>query len=155
VTGPGIFLGAPEDRALRMREDEVNKAGGWKGRKLEVIVYDTEGNTGKTAQQMRRLAAVDNVDAIFGPSSSRESLATLGLANELKVPMLMHGCAESITKPCTPYVFNTPPSDRIALSGLLAHLRKQGINSAAMLSAADGFGQSGKNVLNEIAPASA
>jgi branched-chain amino acid transport system substrate-binding protein len=152
TSGPGSFLGAPEEKALRMRVDEVNKAGGWKGRKLEAIVYDTEGNTGKAAQQMRRLATVDNVDVIFGPSSSGESLATIALANELKVPVLMHGGAETITKPVTPYVFNTPPSDRIALSGLLAHLKKNGITSVAMLSAADGFGQSGKNVLAEIAP---
>jgi branched-chain amino acid transport system substrate-binding protein len=152
TSGPGSFLGAPEERALRMRVDEVNKAGGWKGRKLEAIIYDTEGNTGKAAQLMRRLATVDNVDVIFGPSSSGESLATMGLANELKVPVLMHGGAEAITKPTTPYVFNTPPSDRIALSGLLAHLKRQGIRSVVMLSAADGFGQSGKNVLQEIAP---
>jgi len=152
ITGPGSFLGAPEDRALRALLEEANKAGGWKGRKLEAVVYDTEGNTGKAAQQMRRLASVDNVDVIFGPSSSGESLATLALANELKVPVLMHGGAESITRPVTPYVFNTPPSDRIALSGLLAHLKARGIASVAMLSAADGFGQSGKNVLQEIAP---
>ena len=152
ISGPGSFLGAPEERALKMLVDEANKAGGWKGRKLEAIIYDTEGNTGKAAQQMRRLATVDNVDVIFGPSSSGESLATLGLANELKVPVLMHGGAETITKPVTSYVDNTPPSDRIALSGLLAHLKKSGVTSLAMLSAADGFGQSGKNVLQEIAP---
>ena len=152
TSGPGSFLGAPEEKVLRALVDETNKAGGWKGRKLELVIYDTEGNTGKAAQQMRRLATVDNVDVIFGPSSSGESLATLALANELKVPTLMHGGAEAITKPATPYVFNTPPTDRIALSGILAHMKKKGINSVAMLSAADGFGQSGKNVLQEIAP---
>lgn len=152
ISGAGSFLGAPEDRALRMLVEEANKAGGWKGRKLEAVIYDTEGNTGKAAQQMRRLATVDNVDVIFGPSSSGESLATIALANELKVPTLMHGGAEAITKPVTPYVFNTPPSDRIALSGLLAEMKKSGITRVAMLSAADGFGQSGKNVLQEIAP---
>lgn len=152
ITGPGSFLGAPEERALRALVDETNEAGGWKGRKLEATIYDTEGNTGRAAQQMRRLASVDKVDVIFGPSSSGESLATLALANELKVPVLMHGGAESITQPVTPYVFNTPPSDRIALTGLLAYLKARGIGSVAMLSAADGFGQSGKNVLQQIAP---
>ena len=151
TSGPGSFLGVPEERALKMLVEEVNKAGGWKGRKLEAVIYDTEGNTGKAAQQMRRLATVDNVDVIFGPSSSGESLASIALANELKVPMLMHGGAEGITKPVTPYVFNTPPSDRIALSGLLSEMKKNGISKVAMLSAADGFGQSGKNVLQEIA----
>ena len=152
ISGAASFLGAPEDRALRMLVEDVNKAGGWKGRKLEAVIYDTEGNTGKAAQQLRRLATVDNVDVIFGPSSSGESLASIALVNELKVPTLMHGGAEGITKPVTPYVFNTPPSDRIALSGLLADMKKAGITKVAMLSAADGFGQSGKNVLQEIAP---
>jgi branched-chain amino acid transport system substrate-binding protein len=66
----------------------------------------------------------------------------------------MHGGAEAITKPTTPYVFNTPPTDRISISGLLAHMKKMGITSVAMLSAADGFGQSGKNIPNELAPQS-
>jgi len=152
TSGPGSFLGAPEEKVLRALVEEVNSTGGWQGHKLEVVIYDTEGNTGKAAQQMRRLAMVDNVDVIFGPSSSGESLATLALANELKVPTLMHGGAEAITRPSTPYVFNTPPTDRISLAGILAYMNKIGISRVAMLSAADGFGQSGKNMLQEIAP---
>jgi branched-chain amino acid transport system substrate-binding protein len=135
-----------------MRVDEVNRSGGLNGRKVEVVVYDTEGNTGKAAQQMRRLATADDVQVIFGPSSSGESLAVLSLANEMKVPTIMHGGAEAITKPTTPYVFNTPPTDRISIGGLLAHMKKAGIKSVVMLSAADGFGQSGKNILQELAP---
>lgn len=152
ISGPGSFLGAPEEKVLRALADEANKKGGINGHKVELVVYDTEGNTGKAAQQFRRLATSDDVQVIFGPSSSGESLAVKDLANELKVPTLMHGGAEAITKPVTPYVFNTPPTDRISLSGLLAHMKKMGITSVAMLSAADGFGQSGKNILNELAP---
>jgi len=152
VSGPGSFLGAPEDKVLRALVDEANAKGGINGHKLELVIYDTEGNTGKAAQQYRRLATSDDVQVVFGPSSSGESLAVKDLANELKVPTLMHGGAEAITKPVTPYVFNTPPTDRISISGLLAHMKKMGITSVAMLSAADGFGQSGKNILNELAP---
>jgi branched-chain amino acid transport system substrate-binding protein len=152
ISGPGSFLGAPEDKVLRALADEANKKGGINGHKVELVIYDTEGNTGKAAQQYRRLATSDDVQVIFGPSSSGESLAVKELANELKVPTLMHGGAEAITKPVTPWVFNTPPTDRISLSGLLAHMKKMGITSVAMLSAADGFGQSGKNILNELAP---
>ena len=152
ISGPGSFLGAPEDKVLRALADEANKKGGINGHKIELVVYDTEGNTGKAAQQFRRLATSDDVQVVFGPSSSGESLAVKDLANELKVPTLMHGGAEAITKPTMPYVFNTPPTDRISISGLLAHMKKMGITSVAMLSAADGFGQSGKNILNELAP---
>lgn len=152
ISGPASFLGAPEEKALRVLAEEANKKGGINGHKIEVVIYDTEGNTNKAAQQLRRLATSDDVHVVFGPSSSGESLAVKDLVNELKVPTLMHGGAEAITKPATPYVFNTPPTDRISISGLLAHMKKMGITSVAMLSAADGFGQSGKNILNEIAP---
>ncbi|MGI4811979.1 MAG: ABC transporter substrate-binding protein, partial [Janthinobacterium lividum] len=152
LSGAANFLGVPEDHALRMCVDEANRAGGLKGQKINLTIYDTEGNTTKTAQQLRRLIDTDHVDVVFGPSDSGESLAVVGLANEAKVPILMHGGAEAITKPTTPYVFNTPPTDRIALTGLLSNLKKNGIKSVAMLSAADGFGQSGKNILNELAP---
>jgi len=152
ISGPGSFLGAPEDKVLRALAEEANKKGGINGHKIELVIYDTEGNTGNAAQQFRRLATSDDVQVVFGPSSSGESLAVKDLANELKVPTLMHGGAEAITKPVTPYVFNTPPTDRISISGLLAHMKKMGITSVAMLSAADGFGQSGKNILNELAP---
>jgi branched-chain amino acid transport system substrate-binding protein len=152
ISGPGSFLGSPEEKVLRALVDEADKKGGINGHKIEVVIYDTEGNTGKAAQQLRRLATSDDVQVVFGPSSSGESLAVKDLANELKVPALMHGGAEAITKPATPYVFNTPPTDRISISGLLAHMKKMGITSVAMLSAADGFGQSGKNILNELAP---
>lgn len=151
TSGAAGFLGDPEQKALRMSVDAVNQRGGWKGRKLEVVVYDTEGNSTKAAQQYRRLVDADQVDVVFGPSSSGESLALVALANESKVPTVMHGGAEAITRPPTHWVFNTPPTDRIALSGLLSRMKRKGINSVAMLSAADGFGQSGKNVLNEIA----
>ena len=152
ISGAGSFLGAPEDKVLRALVDDANKKGGINGHKIELVVYDTEGNTGKAAQNFRRLATSDDVHVVFGPSSSGESLAVKDLANELKVPTLMHGGAEAITKPTTPYVFNTPPTDRISISGLLAHMKKSGIASVAMLSAADGFGQSGRNILNELAP---
>jgi len=152
ISGPGSFLGTPEDKVLRALAEEANKKGGINGHKIELVIYDTEGNTGKAAQQFRRLATSDDVQVVFGPSSSGESLAVKDLANELKVPTLMHGGAEAITKPTTPYVFNTPPTDRISISGLLAHMKKMGITSVAMLSAADGFGQSGRNILNELAP---
>lgn len=152
ISGPGSFLGAPEDKVLRALANDANKNGGINGHKIELVIYDTEGNTGKAAQEFRRLATSDDVQVVFGPSSSGESLAVKDLANELKVPTIMHGGAEAITKPVTPYVFNTPPTDRISISGLLAHMKKMGITSVAMLSAADGFGQSGKNMLNELAP---
>ena len=100
ISGPGSFLGAPEDKVLRALAEEANKKGGVNGHKIELVIYDTEGNTGKAAQQFRRLATSDDVQVVFGPSSSGESLAVKDLANELKVPTLME-LATSIFSPAS------------------------------------------------------
>lgn len=152
LSGSASFLGIPEERGLKMRVDEINKAGGINGRKVELVVYDTEGNGTKAAQQIRRLIDSDKVLAITGPSSSGESLLVMSIANEAKTPMVAHAGAEKVISPVTPYVFNTPPNDRIVAAHLLSVFKKKGIAQLGLLSSADGFGQSGSNVVKELAP---
>jgi branched-chain amino acid transport system substrate-binding protein len=151
TSGSASFLGIPEERGLRLKVDEINQAGGIKGRKLEVVVYDTEGNGTKAVQQLRRLIENDKVDIVFGPSTSGESLLALPVANEAHTPIIMHAGTEKVFTPPTPYAFNTPPSDRIVATDLLGVLQKKGIKRIGLMSSADGFGQSGANVVNELA----
>ena len=150
TSGSAAFLGVPEERGLRLTADQLNQQGGIAGRKIEVIVYDTEGNGTKAAQQLRRLVDSDKVDVVFGPSTSGESLLVLTIANEAKTPIIMHAGSEKVFTPPTPYGFNTPPSDRIVAADLLANLKKRGIARLGLMSSADGFGQSGANVLREL-----
>jgi branched-chain amino acid transport system substrate-binding protein len=152
MTGSASFLGIPEERALRMRLDEINKAGGVNGHKLELVVYDTEGNGTKAVQQLRRLIESDKVDVVFGPSSSGEALQTIELVNEAKVPQIAHGGTEKLVTPTTKYVFNSVPTDRVAISYVLSFFKKKGYKTIAFMSSADGYGQSGKNVLESLLP---
>jgi branched-chain amino acid transport system substrate-binding protein len=153
TSGASGFLGVPEERGLRLKVDEINKAGGINGRKVELVVYDTEGNSAKAAQQVRRLIDSDNVTVIVGPSSSGESLLVGPIANEAKVPLIAHAGTEKMTVPITPWVFNTPPTDRIVAAHLLSVFKKRGITKIGLMSSADGFGQSGANVVKEQAAA--
>jgi branched-chain amino acid transport system substrate-binding protein len=150
TSGPAAFLGVPEERGLRLTADELNRHGGIAGRKVVVTVYDTEGNGTKASQLLRRLIDSDNVDVVFGPSTSGESLLVLPIANEAKTPIIMHAGTEKVFTPPTPYGFNTPPSDRIVATDLLARFQKRGITKLSLMSSADGFGQSGANVILEL-----
>jgi branched-chain amino acid transport system substrate-binding protein len=150
TSGPAAFLGVPEERGLRLTADELNQRGGIAGRKIVVTVYDTEGNGTKASQLLRRLIDSDNVDVVFGPSTSGESLLVLPIANEAKTPIIMHAGTEKVFTPPTPYGFNTSPSDRIVATDLLARFQKRGITKLSLISSADGFGQSGANVILEL-----
>jgi branched-chain amino acid transport system substrate-binding protein len=152
MTGSASFLGIPEDRALRMIVDQWNKNGGLGGRQVKLIVYDTEGNGTKGVQQLRRLIESDKVDVVFGPSSSGESLVAIPIADELKTPMIAHGGTEAIVNPPLKYVFNSVPVDRVAISHVLAYAKRNGLKKIAVMSAADGYGQSGTRILKELAP---
>ena len=50
VTGPAAFLGGPERNTAIMVVDEINRAGGVRGQKLELIAYDTAGDATKAVQ---------------------------------------------------------------------------------------------------------
>ncbi|MGD0168656.1 MAG: ABC transporter substrate-binding protein, partial [Smithella sp.] len=77
VSGPASFLGEPERNTAEMMVAEINKAGGIKGRKLELIVYDTQGDATKAVQAANKLIKDDKVVAIIGPSTTGDSMAVI------------------------------------------------------------------------------
>src|SRR6185369_4726357 len=88
VTGPAAFLGEPERNSAEMVVDEINKAGGVKGRKLELIVYDTAGDATKAVQLATKLIKDDKVVAIIGPSTTGETMAVIPVAEKEQIPLI-------------------------------------------------------------------
>lgn len=151
ISGPAGFSGTPQDRILRDQVAVWNKAGGISGRQVKLTVYDSEGNTTKAVQAIRRLAESDNVDVILGPTSSGEALSAIGAINELKVPLLAFAASSKITDPVTPYVFQVAPSDKIGVPALLRALQVRNIKRIGVMSTADGYGQSGAELIKQLA----
>ena len=46
-TGPAAFLGDPEAKTLRLLVDQINAAGGVKGEKIKLVLYDDGGDPNK------------------------------------------------------------------------------------------------------------
>ena len=55
VTGPAAWLGEPEKNTALMIAQEVNAKGGVKGRPIEVIIEDTEGDDTKAVLAAKKL----------------------------------------------------------------------------------------------------
>ena len=147
VTGPAAFLGEPERNTAKMVVDEINKAGGVKGRKLELVTYDTAGDATKAVQLATKLIKDDKVVAIIGPSTTGETMAVIPVAEKYKVPLISCSAGSKITDPVKKWIFKTAQNDTLAVGRIYEQLQKQKHNKVAILTVSDGFGASGREQL--------
>jgi branched-chain amino acid transport system substrate-binding protein len=150
LSGPAAVFGVPAEHALRVLVENLGPRG-IGGHPVQLTVYDTEGNSTKAVQLFRRLVENDKVHIVLGPSTSGESLAVVPLANQMEVPNITFGGAEAITKPTTPYVFATSPTDRMVVENLLTEFRDKKLDKVALIYSLDAFGQSGGTITKELA----
>jgi branched-chain amino acid transport system substrate-binding protein len=147
VTGPPSFLGEPERNSAKMVVDEINAKGGIKGKKLELIVYDTTGDATKAVQAANRLIKEDKVVAIIGPSTTGESMAVLPVAEKEQIPLISCAAGSKITDPLKRWVFKTAQNDGLAVAKIYEHLNRKKISKVAIITVSDGFGSSGREQL--------
>ena len=149
TSGPASIYGGPTEKGLRLSIDNLpNKSLG--GRPVKLTVYDSEGNSTKTAQLVRRALENDNAHVVIGPTTTGEALAILPIINQIKLPTMTGGGGEAITKPVTPYMFAMPPTDRTAAEGMVAAIQQRGFKNIAVLHSQDALGQSGGGVAQEL-----
>jgi branched-chain amino acid transport system substrate-binding protein len=152
VTGPASFLGAPEAKTLEMLTEELNAKGGIGGKKIQLIIKDSQASPEKAISFAKQLIEEEKVFAIIGPSTSGETMAIKNLAEESKTILLSCAAAEVIVKPVAKYVFKTPQMDRDAVIRIFEQMKKMKISKIGVLSSNTGFGKAGKEQIEKLAP---
>ncbi len=147
VSGPAAFLGEPERNTAQMVVNEINKTGGIKGRKLELVVIDTQGDPAKAVQGVNKLIKDDKVVAIIGPSTTGDSMAVIPVVEKAGIPLISCAAGSKITEPVKKWVFKTAQNDGLAVAKIYEYLNKQKISKIAILTVSDGFGSSGREQL--------
>jgi branched-chain amino acid transport system substrate-binding protein len=143
-TGPISFLGDPEMKTLKLYVEQINKAGGVKGRQLELTAYDDAGDTSQARSFALRLANQDKVVAVIGGSSTGTTMATIPVFEDNEIPFISLAGAITIVEPVKKWVFKTPATDRTAVLRGFEHMKAKGIAKVGMLNGSDGYGQSGR-----------
>ena len=151
VTGPASFLGEPEKNTLEMVVKEANARGGIKGNKIELFVYDTQGDATKAVQLATKLIKNDKVVAIIGPSTTGDTMAIIPIIEKEQIPLISCAAGVKITDPVKKWVFKTPANDHVAAEKLLDYLTKQKQKNLAILTVSDAYGQSGREQLKALA----
>ncbi len=151
VTGPASFLGEPERNTLELLVKEANAKGGIKGHKLELVVYDTQGDATKAVQLATKLIKNDKVSVIIGPSTTGETMAVIPIAEKEKIPLISCAAGIKIIDPVKKYVFKTPANDHVAAEKIFNYMIAKKQKSVALLTVTDGFGASGREQLKDMA----
>ncbi len=152
VTGPAANLGLPEARTLEMIVEEANKAGGLIGKKIELVIKDSQGNAEKAISFAKQLVEEEGVLAIIGPTTSGESMKLKGYADENEQILISCAAAETIVNPVAKWVFKTPQMDSFAAVMIFNEMKKMGISRIGAVVSNTGFGQGGKAQLEKLAP---
>ena len=79
-TGPASFLGDPEAKTLKLLVERANAAGGIKGEKIRLVLYDDGGDPNKARTFATRLVEEDGVAAIIGGTTTGTSMAVIPVA---------------------------------------------------------------------------
>ena len=145
LTGEQAKFGEIEKNSFLMALEEVNKAGGIKGRPVELIIEDDTSKPDIGRSAVEKLISRDNVVMVTGGYSSSVTYAMCAVAQQRKVPFLVTtGSADDITEKGWDYVFriNPPVSEYPkALEIFLKEIVKP--QSVAVLHENTLFGQSG------------
>ena len=154
VTGAASFLGGPEKNTAIMLQDQINKAGGINGQPVEIIIEDSKSDETQAVLAAKKLLDRDKVVAIFGPSTTGESMALVPIMNAAKTPLVSCAAGAPITNPVADryWIFKTPQYDTSAAEAIFAYMKKHGISKVGIITIATGFGDAGKKALHEMAP---
>jgi len=152
ITGPASNLGAPEAKTLEMLVADINKKGGIKGSKVELIVKDSGGSPEKAISFAKQLIEENKVFAVIEPSTSGETMKIKNIAEEGKTILMSCAAAEVIVNPVAKYVFKTPQKDSYVVIKIFEQMKKMGISKIGMLSSNTGFGKAGKEQIEKLAP---
>lgn len=147
VTGPASFLGEPERNTAQMVVDEINRAGGVKGRMLQLVVYDTQGDATKAVQAATRLIKEDKVAAIIGPSTTGDTMAVIPVVERAQIPLISCAAGIKITEPVKKWVFKTAQNDSLAVARIYDDLKRRNLRKISILTVSDSFGSSGREQL--------
>lgn len=98
-SGDTAMYGTAAKNGIELAVEEINKDGGILGKQVELITYDTKGDTTEAVSAYNRLVNEDHVVAIVGPVLSGEALAIKDAAKEDNIPIITPtGTAAEITK---------------------------------------------------------
>jgi branched-chain amino acid transport system substrate-binding protein len=152
LTGAFAASGNYVTQGAKIAEEEINKAGGVLGKKIELIVEDNKSNPTEAVATAEKLIVKDKVPVMMGAWSSTLTLAVMPKLEEYKVPMLVETSSSGkITTSGNPYIFRISPTSEMEAKAFTPLIKSLGIKKADFLATNNDFGLGASKEFSEMA----
>jgi branched-chain amino acid transport system substrate-binding protein len=125
--GPCHMLSESAVKGIKMAVEEINSAGGILGRKLELIIRDTEMKVDVGSREVKDLILREKVHFLIGPCSSGVALALQVVHSEykvLRISTMANTEAQTVDK-FTPYVVQIVPNTYMEALAATRYIHKR------------------------------
>jgi branched-chain amino acid transport system substrate-binding protein len=151
LTGPLSFVGTDNRQGVEVAVKEINAAGGVKGRRIVVDVFDDGSSPSQAVVHMRRIAADSKYVGVIGSGFSSSGLAVAPIVAQERLPYISMASSAAQVTPAKPYYYMTTATSRLFAYAMAQHLRRIGIKRVAVMADNGGFGREGLANVKELA----
>jgi len=150
LTGGTDDYGKAALMGLQLAVEEYNAKGGYKGQKVEIVVYDDETKPAKGVENVTRLITRDRVFAVVGPVNSGVALAIIDIAQKMEMPLMdtiatAEPIIERYAKAPKSYIYRVSLNDGIQTSFMIDHIQRKKFQRVGLMHDSTGWGQSGRD----------
>lgn len=148
ITGQAAEAGVYTVNGAKLAIEDINKAGGVLGRRVELHVEDSQGTNPGAVLAFTRLFSRKDIPVIVGPIRSTQIQAAAPSIARAGIPVMIGGTDPSLTRVNNRWVFRCRPNDLYS-SKVIADF---GVNDLkmkkwAIIHSTDAFGNGGMNAL--------
>jgi branched-chain amino acid transport system substrate-binding protein len=152
LTGAFAASGNYVAQGAKIAEEEINKAGGVLGKKIQLIIEDNKSNPTEAVSTAEKLIVREKVPVMLGAWSSTLTLAVMPKLEEYKVPMLVETSSSGkITTSGNPYIFRISPTSEMEAKAFAPLFKKMNIKKADFLATNNDFGLGASKEFSTVA----
>jgi branched-chain amino acid transport system substrate-binding protein len=150
LTGSGSEMGINLRDGFMLAVDEVNNSGGINGRKIEVMIRDTQATPTVGITVAQDLVNRSNVIAVVGCANSPVIMANMAVTSEAKTPQLAFGMLQAILEQGNNYIFRMTPGDKVMAEHMVNYLKTElKATRIAILHDSSDYGRGGRKIVLE------
>jgi len=147
ATGPTSAIGIPQKNTGDILPRTIG------GAPVEYVSLEDGGDTTRAVQNVKKLIAENNIDALIGPSTTPNAFAILDVIADAKVPMMATVGTSAVVEPLDArkrWVFKTTQNDDLIAAALLKHMARSGVRTVGFIGFNDPYGDNWLKVFSAL-----